>query len=112
MQPFGVHGVPNAFSDGLGFSTFEELLLLSPHLHLTESFGFPVQQRSGCVTGSNPFWSQDTSHHEKCPKNWSWDQLKVFENISNGNRCDPRVASEHADDQAADSMGCSDDAST
>ena len=112
MQPFGVHSVPDAFSNGLGFSAFEELLPLSPHLHLTKSFGFPIEWRSGFATGFNPFGSQDASHHEKCPKNWGWNQLKVFENISNGDGCDPRVTSEHADDQVADSMGRSDDAST
>ena len=84
MQPIGVHGVPNTVSDGLGLSSFEELLLLSPHLHLTESFRFPIEWRSGCVAGFCPLGSQDTSHHEKTPKSWSWNQLKVLKDVSNG----------------------------
>ena len=83
-QPVGVHGVPDAFPDDSGLSSFEELLLLSPHLHLTKSFGFPIEWRSGCVTGSDPFGSQDTSHHEKTPKHWSWNQLNVLKDVSNG----------------------------
>ena len=77
-----------------------------------ESFGFAIEQRSGCVVGFALSGSWDASYHEKHPKNWGWNQLKVFENISNGDGCDPRVTSEHADDQTADSMGRSDDAST
>ena len=84
MQPFGVHGIPNAFSDGLGLSPFEKLFLLSPHFHLTDSFGFAIEQRPGCVVGVGPIGSQDTAHHEKNPKSWSWDQLKVLESFSNG----------------------------
>ena len=93
MQPFGVHSVPNALSDGLGFSSFEELLSLSPHLHLMESFGFAIEQRSGCVAGFTLSGSWDASYHEKSPKNWRWNQLKVFEDISNGDGCDPGVTS-------------------
>ena len=112
MQRFGVHGVPDAFSDSLGLSTFEELLLWSPHLHLIKSFGFPIEQRSGCAVRFALLGSWCASYHEKHPKHWSWNQLKVFENISNGDRCDPRVTSEQTDDQVADSIGRSDYAST
>ena len=84
MQPVGVHGVPNTVSDSLGLSSFEELLLLSPHFHLAESFCFPIEWRSGCVTGFDLFGSQDTSHHEKTPEHWSWNQLKVLKDVSNG----------------------------
>ena len=77
-----------------------------------ESFGFAIEQRSGCVAGFALSGSWDASYHKKSPKNWRWNQLWVFEDISNGDGCDPGVTSQHVDDQVADSVGRSDDAST
>ena len=83
-QPVGVHGVPDAFSDSLGLSPFEEPFLLSPHFHLVESFGLSAQSWSDCIVRVSPLGSQDTACHEKHPKSWSWNQLKVLESVSNG----------------------------
>ena len=112
VQPVGVHGIPNAVSDSPGLSSFEELLLLSPHLHLVESFGFAIEDRSGCIVRIHPFGSHDCHQNKKHPKNWSGNQLKDVQGISKGDCSDPSAIAENTDKEATKAMDCTDEAST
>ena len=112
MQPVGVHGIPNAVSDSPGLSSFEELLLLSPHFHLAESFGFPIEDRPSCVVRVCPFWSCDCSCNKKQPQNWSGDQLKGVQGISKGDCGDPSAVAEHASEEVTKAIDCTNEAAT
>ena len=110
-QPVGVHGIPNAVSDSPGLSSFEELLLLSPHFHLAKSFGFSIEERPGCIMRVCPLGSQDGHHHENHPQNWSRDQLRGCKKISNSDCRNPGATAWHTDEHMANPVDCTDDAS-
>ena len=111
-QPFGVHGIPDAFSDGLGLSSFEKLLLLSPHFHLVEPFGFSIEDWSSNVVRVHPFWSCNGHQNEKQPQNWSGDQLKGVQGISKGDCGDPSAIAEHAEEEVTKATDCTNEAAT
>ena len=111
-QPVGVHGIPNAVPDSPGLSSFEELFLLSPHLHLAESVGFLIEGRLSCIVRSHPLGSCDCSHDKKEPQNRSWNQLKGVQGISKGDCSDPSAIAEHADEEVTEAVDCTNETAT
>ena len=111
-QPVGVLGVANTVSDSLGLSSFEKLLLLSPHFHFAECFDFSIEDWSRDIFRVHPLGSCDCCWSEKQPQNWSGNWLKGVQGIAKGDRGDPSATAEHTDEEVTKAIDRTDETTT